>query len=267
MRDRARHAELEGRLRPLAESGGPQVVLQPIVDLATGGRVGAEALSRFPREWGLAPDVCFGEAHKVGLGDTMELLAVRRALGLLDVVDGYVTVNTSPGTLVTAACAEVLAAAPLHRVVLELSEHDPVEDYDALLTALAPLREAGLRLAVDDVGAGFASLRHVLVTRPDVIKLDRSLVDGVTGDAVRRELVRSLATFGHGSGAVVVAEGIETASDAATCLDLGVDLGQGWHFGRPGPPEQLSPVRTSRAPARMHGAPAGRAVSSGTGRG
>jgi EAL domain-containing protein (putative c-di-GMP-specific phosphodiesterase class I) len=259
VRAHTRRAELEARLLPLAGAGGPEVVLQPIVDLATGGRVGAEALSRFPRAWGLTPDVCFAEAHEVGVGVRMELLAVHRALGLLDVVDGYVAVNVSPRALLTPACADVLGAAPLDRVVLELSEHDPVEDYDALLTALTPLREGGLRLAVDDVGAGFASLRHVLVTRPDVLKLDRSLVDGVADDPVRRELVRSLATFGHGGGAVVVAEGVETARDADACLGLGVDLGQGWHFGRPGPPGALAPA------ARMTGPHAGRSSSTTTG--
>ena len=97
-----------------------------------------------------------------------------------------------------------------------------------------------MRLAIDDVGAGFSSLRHIVLTAPDVIKLDRSLVDGVSDDAVLTTLVRSLVDFGHGCGAVVVAEGVETAADAAALLALGVDHGQGWHFGRPGPADQLA---------------------------
>ena len=98
---------------------------------------------------------------------------------------------------------------------------------------LAPFRAAGLRLAIDDVGAGFSSLRHIVVTSPDVIKIDRSLVSGVDADPVRTILIRSLVDFAQGLRARVVAEGIETAEEAAVLRDLGVDYGQGWHFGRP----------------------------------
>jgi EAL domain-containing protein (putative c-di-GMP-specific phosphodiesterase class I) len=97
-----------------------------------------------------------------------------------------------------------------------------------------------MRLAIDDVGAGFSSLRHIVVTAPDVIKLDRTLVDGVTDDPVLHTLVRSLTDFAHGCEATVVAEGVETVADADTLLSLGVDHGQGWHFGRPGPATDLA---------------------------
>lgn len=240
--ERARRAEIEERLLPVIAGGGPQVVLQPIVDLAGGGRVGAEALSRFPREWGKAPDVCFAEAHSIGEGDLLELLAIDRAAAHLARVDGYVAMNVSPGTLLRPETFDRLARMPLARVLLELSEHDPVQDYRALAEVLDPLRARGMRLAVDDVGAGFSSLRHIVVTAPDVIKLDRSLVAGVGTDHVLETLVRSLVFVGRGCGAKVVAEGVETAQDAAALLGLGVDYGQGWHFGRPGPPEALAPV-------------------------
>ena len=95
------------------------------------------------------------------------------------------------------------------------------------------------RLAIDDVGAGFSSLRHIVMTSPDVLKLDRSIVDGVAGDPVLRTLVRAMVDFAHGCGAKVVAEGVETGQDAAALLELEVDLGQGWYFGRPGPAASL----------------------------
>jgi EAL domain-containing protein (putative c-di-GMP-specific phosphodiesterase class I) len=245
VRERARTEEVTGRLDPLMADGGPVVLLQPIVDLTTGTRVGAEALSRFPAEWGKAPDVVFAEAHGVGLGHRLELLALERAAAHLDVVDGYVAMNVSPATLLTDGCAQLLRRLPAERVLLELSEHDAVEDYGALTAALAPFRAAGLRLAIDDVGAGFSSLRHIVVTDPDVIKLDRSLVTGLGADPVRSTLVRSLVTFAHDCDTRVVAEGVETAADAAVLLGLGVDLGQGWFFGRPAPAESL-----------LHGLPA-----------
>ena len=159
------------------------MVLQPIVDLLTGVRVGAEALSRFPPEWGKAPDVCFGEAHSVGLGDELELQALAAAAEHLELVPGYIAMNISPATLLTPGAAQLFDRLPLDRVLLELSEHDQVADYDVLMAVLAPLRARGMRLAIDDVGAGFSSLRHIVLTAPDVIKLDRSMIDGVSTDA------------------------------------------------------------------------------------
>ncbi len=238
-----RQSEILRRMRPVLEDGGPSVVLQPIVDLQTGARTGAEALSRFPAGWGLAPDVCFGQAHEVGLGDQLELLALHRAGGLLQQVPGYLGMNISPATLLTEAAELVLSALPLDRVLLELSEHDQVADYPTLMQVLQPFRAAGMRLAIDDVGAGFSSLRHIVMTAPDVLKIDRSLVAGVGQDDVLQVLVRSMVDFAAGLGSTVVAEGIETEQDAQVLRDLGVHHGQGWLFGRPGPVEQLDAGR------------------------
>lgn len=260
VRERERRSEIEARLEPLMASGGPVVLLQPIVDLVSGVRVGAEALSRFPQEWGRTPDVCFAEAHSVGVGDNLELLALERAADLLDEVSGYVAMNVSPRTLLTEECAELMQRLPLERILLELSEHDPVDDYDRLSEQLAPLRARGLRLAIDDVGAGFSSLRHIVLTAPDVIKLDRSIVHGVAGDPVLSTLVRSLVEFGHGCGARIVAEGVETSSDAAALGELGVDLGQGWYFGRPGTPDDLR-SRAASVPAERATVDAARAAT------
>jgi EAL domain-containing protein (putative c-di-GMP-specific phosphodiesterase class I) len=239
IRERTRRAEILDRLRPLMAHGGPLVMLQPIVDLATGVRIGAEALSRFPPAWGKPPDECFAEAHSVGLGDELELQALAAAAEHLDLVPGYIAMNISPATLLTAEATVLLDRLPLDRVLLELSEHDQVADYDVLLAVLAPLRARGMRLAIDDVGAGFSSLRHIVLTAPDVIKLDRSMIDGVSTDPVLTTLVRSLVAFGHDCASQVVAEGVEIEQDAAALRRLGVDFGQGWHFGRPAPAEDL----------------------------
>lgn len=237
VKEAERRTAIEHRLGPVVADGGPVVALQPIVDLATGLRVGSEALSRFPAEWGTTPDVVFAEAHSVGRGDELELLALRRAAEHLQHVDGYIAMNVSPGTLLTPACAELLGELPVERVLLELSEHDQVHDYDALAAVLAPFRAAGLRLAIDDVGAGFSSLRHIVVTSPDVLKIDRSLVSGLDGDPVRTTLIRSLVHVAAELQARVVAEGVETAEEADVLRTLGVDYGQGWLFGRPAVPE------------------------------
>jgi EAL domain-containing protein (putative c-di-GMP-specific phosphodiesterase class I) len=232
VRQRHRTAAIQGRLGPLIQRGGPVVLLQPIVDLATGRRVGAEALSRFPSEWDQPPDECFADADVIGERANLEVLALRRAAQHLPDVAGYIAMNISPATLFTPSGADFLKAMPLERIVLELSEHDPIEDYDALKAVLAPFRARGMRLAIDDVGAGFSSLRHIVATAPDVIKLDRSIVTGVAADPVLDVVVHALVELAEGLDAKIVAEGIETSADAVALAGLGVGLGQGWHFDR-----------------------------------
>ena len=119
------------------------------------------------------------------------------------------------------------------RVVLELTEHMPVEDYTALNAALAPLRAQGARLAVDDTGAGFASLRHILDLRPDIIKLDIGIIRDIDSDPRRAAVARMMTSFAHDQGVDVIAEGVETPAERDTLLDLGGRLGQGYLFGRP----------------------------------
>ena len=250
-----KHARIRDRLAPVLAGGGPVVVLQPIVSLCSGARVGAEALSRFPAEWERTPDVVFDEAHSIGEGDRLELLALARAAALLDQVSGYVSLNISPQTLMTPACGELLASLPLDRVLLELSEHAPVQDYAALSRALAPLRARGMRLAIDDVGAGFSSLRHIVMAAPDVIKLDRSIVTGVDRDPVLAKLAQSLVEFAHSFGAIVIAEGVETAGEHALLRALGVDGGQGWLFGGPAPAEALADLGTVLSAPPASGGP------------
>lgn len=239
IQEQTRQRELVERFAPLIAEGGPIVVLQPIVDLGTEKRIGSEALSRFPNDWGSTPDVWFERAHDAGVGDDLEMLALAGAAAHLPAVTGYVAMNVSPATLLLPECLSLLSGFTLPRVLLELSEHDQVADYDELAEAIRPLREAGMRLAIDDVGSGFSSLRHVVLTQPDVIKIDRDVVTGLIASPARQTLVKALVDFGHGCDATVVAEGIETPEDAAKLLELGVDYGQGWHFGRPGPPENL----------------------------
>ena len=237
-----RHDEIESRLLPLVADGGPAIVLQPIVDLATRAPVGVEALSRFPAGWGLPPDACFAQAREIGIAESLELQAVRRAVDEAMAVlpaGHYVGINLSPGTLLHPDTDAVLTSLPLERMLLELSEHDPVDDYDVLNRAVDAWRARGLRLAIDDVGSGFSSMRHIVLTRPDVIKLDRGIVDGVAEDPVLTTLIGSMVSLAAAIGARTVAEGVERESDAAALRDLGVDLGQGWCFGRPVPAAEL----------------------------
>ncbi|MBV8960015.1 MAG: EAL domain-containing protein, partial [Actinobacteria bacterium] len=144
-------------------------------------------------------------------------------------------INVSPTTAMTGELAQLLARYPQERLVLELTEHAQVDDYDRLLEALTRLRSRGVCLAVDDAGAGFASLHHILLLSPDIIKLDISLVRDIHEDPVKRALACSLVTFAREIGSTIIAEGIETPDELATLADLGVPWGQGYHLGRPAP--------------------------------
>ncbi len=240
VRERRRASAIRDRLAPVFLAGGPTIVFQPIVALLDGARVGAEALSRFPPEWGEPPNESFADASSIGVGVELEILAVRCAVNEFADTTGYVSVNFSAATLFDDRCRSLLEELPVERVVLELSEHDAVENYDDLAKLLTPLRARGLRLAIDDVGAGFSSLRHIMLTSPDVIKLDRSIVAGVGADNRLATLVRALVDFGHSAGAAVVAEGVETKDDAVELRAGAVDFAQGWYFGRPAALSELA---------------------------
>jgi EAL domain-containing protein (putative c-di-GMP-specific phosphodiesterase class I) len=131
------------------------------------------------------------------------------------------------------AAAIVDSAVPPRRIVLEVTERQEVGDYAPLAAALAPLRRAGLRIAVDDAGAGFASMRHILQLKPDLIKLDREIIAGIDGDPAQRALGAAMVGFACEIGAVLVAEGIETEAELAAVTKLGMTAAQGYLLGRP----------------------------------
>jgi EAL domain-containing protein (putative c-di-GMP-specific phosphodiesterase class I) len=235
--DRARREQLAGRIRRLIAGEGMDVALQPIVDLASGEVVGAEALARFTDAEGrsIPTESTFLDAHALELGPELELAAVRLALESHDrLPEGlYLALNTSPTLLAGDELLELLAAHERRPLVVELTEHQAVEDYFALGRALDELRVHGVRVAIDDVGSGFSSFRHVTRVNPEILKLDRSLVCGIDDDPVRQSLAAAIVAFAADVGAVVVSEGIESEAELACLRDLAVGLGQGFFLGRP----------------------------------
>ena len=218
------------------------IVFQPIADLATGTVVAVEALARFAAEPVRPPNLWFAEAAEVGLGRPLELAAVEAALAHLPDFPAELSmaVNVSPATVTAPEFSDLILGAPTNRIVIELTEHVEIRDYDIVIEALASLRAAGVRLAVDDAGAGFATLQHILTLQPDIIKLDIALTRGVDEDPVRRALARALVGFASEIGATIMAEGIETAGELETLRHLGVPSGQGFYLAHPGPPASLT---------------------------
>jgi EAL domain-containing protein (putative c-di-GMP-specific phosphodiesterase class I)/CheY-like chemotaxis protein len=240
------------RIREVLAGDGLTMVFQPVADLRSGTVLGVEALARFSAQPRRPPNEWFDEATTLGLGPELELTAVRAALVHFDEVppEGFLALNISPGTATAPELVELLSGVPSERVVLELTEHARVNDYDVLLAALQPLRDRGVRIAVDDAGAGYAGLQHVLRLQPEVLKLDIALTRGIDTDPARRALATALVSFASEIRATIIAEGIETAAELATLRGLSVPWGQGYHLARPGtlpvPAERLQ-TREQRA--------------------
>jgi len=213
------------------------VVYQPIVHLVENRIVGHEALARFSAEPQRTPDKWFDEAGQVGLQQELEVALIEAALKGMDRLppDSYLSLNVSPDTILAGALDNVLAHQPMVRLMLEVTEHACVQDYALLAEALEPLRSKGLRLAVDDAGAGYASFRHILKLKPDVIKLDSSLIRNIDSDTGSRALAAALIRFAEETGCKVVAEGVETREELAMLRRLEVNKAQGYLLGRPMP--------------------------------
>lgn len=217
--------------------GGPAIVYQPIYRLESGKISGMECLSRFDGLPPRSPDLWFAEAAEVGLGVELELSAIRKALAGMDALpqDVYLAINSSPETILSGRLAELLQDVAGERLVLEITEHAHVADYQDLIQALAPLRDRGIRISIDDAGAGYSSMSHILNMRPDLIKLDMSLTRQIDSDMARYALAAALSEFARKTGVDIVAEGVETAAELRSLRSLGIVKAQGYYLSRPQP--------------------------------
>lgn len=242
LRDRADKA---ARIQTLIQSSEePAIVYQPMFQLSDMTLVGAEALARFKDEPQRSPDKWFVEADEVGLKTQLEIKAARSALaryrslwkrGPLH----YLGINSSPQMITEGRMLEIIEGFPAEKIILEITEHDVVRNYDDFSIALAPLRRRGVKVAIDDAGAGYSSMSHILNIRPDFIKLDISLTQNINTDRWRRALARALIEFGQDTDCKIIAEGVETEGEMSTLRELGVHAAQGWLLGRPLPIEEL----------------------------
>lgn len=247
-RDRTRVAEVIAQARFLP-------VLQPIIDLASRETVGVEALTRFTALPSRPPDEWLTQAERVGLRVPLELAVASAALGELRRLDPQLAlnVNISPVTVLSGRLGELLYGQPLDRVVIELTEHSPVDDYRALEAALAPWRERGARLAVDDAGAGYASFTHILRLRPELIKLDTDMTRDIHLDRPRQALARAIIGYATEMGVGVIAEGIEVEPELEMLTELGAPYGQGFHLGRPRPLDEQPHLLAQDAVLELRG--------------
>lgn len=232
-----RLAHAHARISDVLNRSAFECVYQPIVSLTSEAPRGFEALCRFTGEPYRSPDKWFADAHEAGLGEALELAVIKHAIKALDRLpaETYLSLNASPATIISGLLDPLASVEQGPRLVLEITEHASVPDYEALSMALEPLRKKGVRLAIDDAGAGYSSLHHILALRPDKIKLDMSLTRTVDVDAARRALTTALVFFSRETDCVIIAEGIETESELETLRLLGVPYGQGYLMGKPAP--------------------------------
>jgi PAS domain S-box-containing protein len=232
LRERASVSSSRDRIRKILDTGAFRPVFQRIVDIESGQSVGYEALTRF--DDGTAPDMVFAEASACGLSMELEIATARSALLAASPLPAnrFININVSPRLILAREPLRSMLREWGFGVILEITEHSKVDDYDALRGAVADIGDH-VQLAVDDAGSGFATLRHILELRPAMVKLDRSLIAGIDTDPARQALVAGLVHFAARLEFSLLAEGVETAAEQTTLLALGVSRAQGYLFGAP----------------------------------
>jgi EAL domain-containing protein (putative c-di-GMP-specific phosphodiesterase class I) len=227
------------RLRAAVRGGVVSATYQPIVDVDRGCVTGFEALARFDDPAERSPERWFAAARRYGCAAELESVALRAALSCRPALppNCFLTVNVSPDLLASPQVRAVWREhAPLGGLVIELTEQTPIDSYANLDGDLAALRASGALIAVDDAGAGYAGLRHLLSLRPSFIKLDRDLIVDIDRDEAKLALVEMVGAFAGRIDAWLLAEGIERPGELDALVGLGVPLVQGFHLARPGAP-------------------------------
>src|SRR5256885_105772 len=233
----ARAEEQRAEIELVLEDAATRIghVFQPIVDLRTGLVAGYEALARFEGSR-RPPNAWFAQAHRCGLGIELEMVAARAQLSAPGRPRGTrLSINLSPSAMLSAE-AEQLLGGDLSHLVIEVTEDELMAEGGALEERLAQLRRRGARLAVDDIGAGYAGLKQVMRLQPDILKLDLSLVTRVSSDPAKGAMVDALVRYSRRIGAEVCAEGVESLEDLEALADLDVTYGQGFVLASPEAP-------------------------------
>lgn len=216
---------------------------QPVVDLQRGIAAGYESLVRFGGRLNWSPDRWFSAADNLGRKLELEMLVASSVLAARPILpqNCFLAVNASPALLLSEQWDELLIQTPaLDGVVVEITEQDPITDYVAIQRKMSSIRAKGGMVAVDDVGSGYASLKHVMEVRPDFLKLDRGFIGGCHLDPARKALIEMIGTIAGRLDAWIIAEGVETRPELEQLIALDVSLAQGYHLGRPAP--RMEPV-------------------------
>jgi EAL domain-containing protein (putative c-di-GMP-specific phosphodiesterase class I) len=232
--------------------GAIRIEFQPMVCVRPDGveLYAVEALARGPRGTSVErPEVMFEFARRKGTESDIDMICITEALEAYRLLPDtpILSINVHGATLanVDHFSDRVLSAAKVHgiapeRLMFEVLEYRAPWAIETFLSTLDMLRDAGVRIAVDDLGVGASNYQMIVECRPDHLKIDRHVVQGCYGDPWRRAVLESIASLSRSCGALPVAEGVETDEDLQTLLYLGIDTVQGWLFARSMPPEELA---------------------------
>jgi EAL domain-containing protein (putative c-di-GMP-specific phosphodiesterase class I) len=246
----AEEADAREALAQLLGGAGLMMAAQPIADLRSGEIHAYEALARFGRRRSdRSPQQWFALAEELGQRPDLERACLAAALELFAArpIGTWLSVNVSIPTVLDAATDELLGEAEaalggLHGLVIEITEETLVENDFQVGAAIEALRERDVKVAIDDVGAGYSGLHQITTISPEYIKLDRSLVSGIDADEERAALVAALSGYAAQVGSLVVAEGVEYSAELSRLRQLQVPLAQGFYVATPGRPwPELSP--------------------------
>jgi EAL domain-containing protein (putative c-di-GMP-specific phosphodiesterase class I) len=229
--------DLTRRLNAVLGGEPISIAYQPIFDLKQAQVSGFESLARFTTTPMRSPDAWFADAARVGLDVVLEMKVIEKALASFTSLPSgiYVAFNVSPNMVINGRLEHAFRSMPLSRIVLEVNEHVSIREYDEIAKAMAPLREQGLRVSVDDTGGGLSSFRHIVSLKPDIVKLPMSLTRNIDTDGARRALASALMQFANENQCTIVAEGVETAGELKALRALGITRAQGYFLGRPVP--------------------------------
>jgi EAL domain-containing protein (putative c-di-GMP-specific phosphodiesterase class I) len=239
------------QVRRLIEDRRFHLVFQPIYSLTDGRLLAVEALARFETAPYRPPDVWFAQAARVGMESELDLAVIETAMrAARDLPAGVALhLNVTPPTLRDRRLLDLIGGHLDRRVVVEITEHAVIDDYARFDRCRRRLHAHGVELAVDDTGAGFASLRHIVRLAPEIIKLDISLSRNVRSDPVLAALAEALIQFCDRTGRLLVVEGIDQHADLVTWQRLGASAAQGYLLAKPGPlpvPERSRVVTSVR---------------------
>jgi EAL domain-containing protein (putative c-di-GMP-specific phosphodiesterase class I)/GGDEF domain-containing protein len=245
------------QLRQVLEQRRLRIVFQPIYRFAEGRFLGYEALVRGPEGSALhTPFELFGAAAEQGLVLELNIVCIQEVLRAFAQrrLPGSLFLNISPQLILQRGFSQeraerFLAAIdlPPRRVVIELTEDFPTFDFRLVEDSLLLYRAMGFRVAIDDLGEGFASLRLWSELRPEFVKADKHFVTGLARDAVKVQFLRAIQHIAENCGSLVIAEGIESLEDFRVVKDVGIACGQGWFIGRPAEEPGRDPTRATAA--------------------
>jgi EAL domain-containing protein (putative c-di-GMP-specific phosphodiesterase class I) len=228
--------EIKRRVSKVLSNKHIKTVFQPIYHVDEKRVIGYECLSRFLNTPYRTPDIWFEEAQFTGLGEELEIMAITAALDKVNLfpADINFSLNISPEYVINGAVERALDQHIFNKkIILEVTEHAQITDYHAFRKAIQSLRKQGVRLAIDDVGACYSSLHHILELGADIIKLDISLIRNIDTDTSRKALTAALLAYAKETSCEVLAEGVETKQEFSELVRLGIKKIQGYFISQP----------------------------------